>query len=45
MDLQTQGRKEEEYGMTWESGIDIYTLSHVKQTASEDQLYTTGSSA
>ena len=45
MDLQTQGRKEEEYGMNRESGTDIYTLSHVKWIAREDQLYTTGSSA
>ena len=32
-------------GMNWEIGIDIYTLPCVKQIASGNLLYSTGSSA
>ena len=32
-------------GINWEIGIDIYTLSCVKQLASGNMLYSTGSSA
>ena len=31
-------------GMNWENGVDIYTLSCIKQTTNENLLYSTGDS-
>ena len=43
MFMNTEG--ERDGGMNWESGIDIYTLPCVKQTAGGKLLHSTGSSA
>ena len=38
--LKLQGRKGG--GINWETGIDIYTLTYIKQITNKDLLYSTG---
>ena len=33
-----------EGGVNWETGIDIYTILHIKQITNEDSLYSTENS-
>ena len=37
-------REEGEGGLNWETGIDIYTLPHIKQITNKDLLHSTGNS-
>ena len=37
-------REEGEGALNWETGIDIYTLPHIKQITNKDLLHSTGNS-